>query len=50
MDPLRHNVVEMRRAYLKGEGWCDGCLRNKEDGWEGKRTEWWGMLDELFDL
>ncbi|PIL28409.1 hypothetical protein GSI_08443 [Ganoderma sinense ZZ0214-1] len=50
MDPLRHNLVEKRRAYLKDERWCEGCLRNKEDAWEAKRTERWGMLDQLFDL
>ncbi|PIL28418.1 hypothetical protein GSI_08452 [Ganoderma sinense ZZ0214-1] len=50
MDPLRYNVVERNRGYLKGEGWCEGCLRNKEDAWEAKRTEWWGLLDELFGL
>lgn len=49
-DPLRYNVVDKRRAYLKEEGWCKGCLANKESAWQVKRAEWWGLLDELFDL
>ncbi|KAM5531972.1 hypothetical protein V8D89_014372 [Ganoderma adspersum] len=50
MDPLRYNVVEKMGVYLKQEMWCEGCLGNKEREWEAKRTEWWGLLDELFDL
>ena len=50
MDPLRYNVVEKMWGYLKERLWCEECLGSKEREWEAKRVEWWGMLDELFDL
>lgn len=33
MDSLVYKVVEEseeRRVYMEDEGWCAGCLRNKE--------------------
>ncbi|KAI1786270.1 hypothetical protein LXA43DRAFT_73967 [Ganoderma leucocontextum] len=50
LDPLRYNVVSLRRPELRNEKWCEGCLGNKESAWNAKRAEWWGMLDDLFRL
>ncbi|PIL27986.1 hypothetical protein GSI_09930 [Ganoderma sinense ZZ0214-1] len=42
LDPLRYNLVDLRRQDLLNEWWCMDCLRNKENAWKAKTVEWWG--------
>ncbi|KAI0672003.1 hypothetical protein C8Q78DRAFT_717793 [Trametes maxima] len=49
-DPITQTLGLAEDFVLPGSGWCERCLRDRQNRWTQARGEWWGELDGWLGL
>ncbi|RDX52150.1 hypothetical protein OH76DRAFT_1400488 [Lentinus brumalis] len=47
-DPIGHleMLLTKRAEDLAAQGWCEGCMENRQKAWMDAQVNWWGVLDQ----